>query len=140
MTIQNHNFDSVHFVAALQFLIERGRGTRSTRKQIGAWIEMLEEDDQAAWQLDTLKGLFDALAVVAFANAGFRKLPAAERQAGMLSFEIEDQGGYFVALKTIGTILAVAPLCDDCLSELVAHVEDSLLKLLEQLDRLLARR
>ena len=100
----------------------------------------LEEDDAATWELDSLKSLFDALAVLAFANAAFRMLPAASRNVGLLSFEIEDRGGYFVALKTIGTVISVAPLCEDCQSELIEHVERTLLVLLEQVDKLLARR
>ena len=140
MTIQTHNFEAVHFVAALQFLLSQARGPKNTKQQIGAWIEMLEEDDAATWELDSLKSLFDALAVLAFANAAFRMLPAASRNVGLLSFEIEDLGGYFVALKTIGTVIAVAPLCEDYQSELIEHVERTLLVLLEQVDRLLARR
>ena len=140
MTIQTHNFETVHFVAALQFLTQQARGPERSKQLIHAWLVLLEEDDDFTWQLDTLKSLFDALAVLAFANAVFRKLPVASQNAGMLPFEIEDQGGYFVALKAIGTVLAVAPLCEDCLSELVVHVEGRLLMLLEQVDGLLARR
>ena len=140
MTIHTRNFESVHFVAALQFLLAQARGPQRTKQQIATWIEMLEEDDELTWQIETLKWLFDALAVLAFANAAFRKLPVASASNWQLSFEIEDQGGYFVALKTIGTVLAVAPLCEDCLSELVEHVESRLLMLLEQVDGLLARR
>ncbi|MDD9706758.1 UvrD-helicase domain-containing protein [Seohaeicola sp. SP36] len=75
-----------------------------------------------------------------FANAAFRMLPAPARNTGLLSFEIEDRGGYFVALKTIGTVISVAPLCEDCQSELIEHVERTLLVLLEQVDKLLARK
>ena len=120
--------------------LQQGHGPESTKQQIGAWIEMLEEDDAATWELDSLKSLFDALAVLAFANAAFRMLPTASRNAGLLTFEIEDRGGYFVALKTIGTVIAVAPLCEDCQSELIVHVERTLLVLLEQVDKLLARK
>lgn len=140
MTIHAHNFHGTHFVAALQFLMQQGRGPESTKQQIGAWIEMLEEDDAATWELVSLKSLFDALAVLAFANAAFRMLPAPARKTGLLSFEIEDRGGYFVALKTIGTVISVAPLCEDCQSELIEHVERTLLMLLEQVDKLLERR
>ena len=140
MTIHTRNFEGIHFVAALQFLIAQSRGPQSMIQQVADWIEMLEEDDDATWQIDTLKLLFDALAVLAFANAAFRMLPTASRNVGLLSFEIEDQGGYFVALKAIGTILATAPLCEDCVSDLVSHVESVLLKQLEQVERLLARK
>lgn len=140
MTIQTHNFEAVHFVAALQFLLSQARGPKNTKQQIGAWIEMLEDDDAATWELDSLKSLFDALAILAFANAAFRKLPAAARKADLLSFEIEDRGGYFVALKTIGTVISVGPLCEDCQSELIGHVERTLQVLLEQVDKLLARK
>ena len=140
MTIHAHKFHGTHFVSALQFLMQQGHGPESTKQQIGAWIEMLEEDDAATWELDSLKSLFDALAVLAFANAAFRMLPAASSNVGLLSFEIEDRGGYFVALKTIGTVISVAPLCEDCQSELIEHVERTLMMLLEQVDKLLARK
>ena len=140
MTIHTRKFHGTHFVSALQFLMQQGHGPESKKQQIGAWIEMLEEDDAATWELDSLKSLFDALAVLAFANAAFRMLPAPARNPGLLSFEIEDRGGYFIALKTIGTVISVAPLCEDCQSELIEHVERTLMMLLEQVDKLLARK
>jgi hypothetical protein len=140
MTIQNHNFEAVHFVATLQFLLSQARGPKSTKQQIADWLDLLEEDDALTWQINTLKSLFDALAVLAFANAAFRMLPAPARNTDLLSFEIEDRGGYFIALKTIGTVISVAPLCEECQSELIEHVERTLLMLLEQVDKLLARK
>lgn len=129
-----------HLVADLRFLIEQERGPQSAKQLVAAWIDLLKGDEPEAWQSDALASLCDALSVLAFANAAFRKLPAASRSVRLLPFEIEDQGGYFVALKTIENVLAAAPLCADAVSELRRHVERTLFGYIEQTDRLLAQR
>lgn len=140
MNIQNLLHQGHHLVADLRFLIAQERGPQSAKQRVAAWIDLLKGDEPQAWQRDALASLCDALSVLAFANATFCKLPAASRGVGLLCFEIEDQGGYFVALKTIENVLAAAPFCADAVSELRRHVERTLFGYMEQIDRLLAQR
>lgn len=140
MNIQSPLHQGHQFITDLQFLTTQGRGPSSAKARIAAWIDLLEQDEVQAWQGDALASLCDALSVLAFANAAFRKLPAASRGVGLLPFEIEDRGGYYVALKTIENVLAAAPFCADAVSELRRHVERTLFGYMEQIDRLLAQR
>lgn len=140
MNIQTSLHQGHNFVADLQFLIAQERGPQRAKQLVAAWIDLLMEDEPQAWQRDALTSLCDALSVLAFANAAFRKLPVAARSVGLLPFEIEDQGGYFVALKTIENVLVAAPICADCVSDLRGHVERTLFGYIEQIDRLLGLR
>lgn len=140
MNIQTPLHQRHHFIADLQFLMAQGRGPSSAKARIVAWIDMLEEDEPQAWQPEALTALCDALSILAFANAAFRKIPATPGRACLLPFEIEDNGGYFVALKSIENVLAVAPLCNECRKDLARHVQCTLFRHLEQIDRLLSRK
>ena len=140
MNIQTLIRHGTHFVADLKYLSAQERGPVSAKAQVAAWIDLLAREDEQAWQLEVLKSLCDALSVLAFSNAAFCKVPSALRHAGEIHYEIEDRGGYLVALKSMGRVIKIAPLCDECLSTLRVHARNALAGHLDQILCRLQRR
>ena len=122
-------------ISDLEFIVSHCRGPQSAKSTVTDWTNALNNCDEQAWQLDNLKPLCDALVIIAFSNTAFCMLPVRDNNRFGPHYEIEDRGGYLLALKSIATILSSAPLCDDCHVALVRGVEKSLTTHLQEIEK-----
>jgi len=136
MPINSHSNPLLHLAKDIRFLTEHARCPRRQRGLLLDWSLLVQRGSEAAFGEEILLDVVDAIVTLSHANAAFSRPSAPPFCRIELTFDVEDQGGYFAARRAIRRLLSSEPIHEELRLSLANHVLTRIDQDLRQLQKL----